>query len=205
MGEVEILGTGVAAIVLTWGVVRFMFRTPTPAHGGDRGGGKGVAMASHPPLIHKLLDYRAERARMVLDAQVKLGMAAQTKQAVVKQVAAHSVPQSHSNQVANYVDPAPVTPFVDEFRNRVLVALVSVYEGDRMAADGRILVTAPWSKRGGFTRLEAERAVRMFGEAAKVNAVWAAEVRNNAWYVNRKQYPTAGRLVRAFNEVKTPA
>lgn len=165
------------------------------------------------PFVLKWLDNRVEHRRIKTEAEIakqrltlehsyRLGVRDKAHVSAAVQVLEHSVPQSHSNQVASY---APPESFVDEFRDRVLLALVSVYDGDRMADDGRIIVRAPWSKRGGFSKLDADRAVRMFEEARRVNGVWVAELRNNAWYVNRKIYDTPGKLVRAFANVNTPA
>lgn len=173
----------------------------------------GVGSGFFAQYTLKWLDNRVEHRRIKTEAEIakeklklehsyRLGVRDKAHVSAAVQVLEHSVPQSHSNQVANY---APLEPFVDEFRDRVLLALVSVYDGDRMADDGRITVRAPWSKRGGFSKLDADRAVRMFEEARRVNGAWVAELRNNAWYVNRKIYDTPGKLVRAFANVNTPA
>lgn len=150
-------------------------------------------------------DAEIQRQRAYLDAQIRATQQAGVKRQVVEQVVAHSIPQAHSNQLANYMPAEPEVDALDEFRQRLLLALVSVYEEGRMADDGRIVVTAPWSKRGGFSPKEMQRAKAMFEQARLISGVWVVQQRDNAWYVNRKRFASPGQLVRAFALVKTPA
>lgn len=142
---------------------------------------------------------REEAKVKIAEIQERLRLAAQVQ--MVAQVEEHSQPQSTMNQVANYVAPGEPEPFRDELRERLLVYLLSLYDGG-LADDGRITGRVLWSARGELTERERERVAEMFRQAP----VWIVrQADNKYWYFNTERYATPGQLVRAFDGVLTPA
>lgn len=153
----------------------------------------------------KLEQVRAEAAHRQRVAELEHAARVAAQRQLTEQVNRHSEPQSHSNQLANYQDPDPP---VDVLRAELIAFLAGLYDPGkpgRLTSSGRIMdVTVPWSARGSLDAEDKRRAVSMLTEAETAVGVWLVQQRNRAWYLNTKRFPTAGRLVQAFDAVKTP-
>lgn len=138
-------------------------------------------------------DSEVQRYHVQQQAAARLAIAAQVEQ--------HSAPQSHSNQLANYVEPEP---FEDELRDKILSFLIGCYP-NQLAKGGRIVGRVPWGARGDWAPSDKARTLRMFRDAKAVAGCWVVRQSDNLhWYVNVERFPSAGLLVKLFNAVHTP-
>jgi hypothetical protein len=138
--------------------------------------------------------HQSEQQRLLTQLETRLQVAAEHQ--LMEQVDTHSQPQASR-------------PFFDDLRDELLRFLVSLYDTDdeghyqHLNPQGRIInITVPWSARGSMSPTESQKALKMLTEAGY--AEWIVHKHKNAWYLNLQKYPTPGRLVRAFEHVRTP-
>lgn len=154
----------------------------------------------HYQAERKIAKIQAERDKAIAEIQERLRIEAGL--AAMRQVEEHSQPQSHSNQLANYVE-AEQVEVIDTLRLELLSFIRGLYRGAANMDTGYIPGGVPWSRRGALKH-DATRIERMLADAQQIKGKWLLKMENNGWWLNLEDYPESGNAVHAFDRVHTP-